>query len=52
MAFLFHLHSVALTSKRMDAKYQVVSDVTDPNATLSTLAAFVVEDGKPGAQKA
>jgi len=44
--------SVALTSKRMDAKYQVVSDVTDPNATLSTLAAFVVEDGKPGAQKA
>src|SRR4029077_3094683 len=34
--------SVALSSKRMEAKYQVVSDVTDPNAALSTLAAFVV----------
>jgi len=36
----------------MEAKYQVVSEVTDPNAALSTLAAFVVEDGKPGAVKA
>jgi alkaline phosphatase D len=44
--------SVALTPKRMDTKYQVVSDVTDPNATRSTLAAFAVEDGKPGAETA
>ena len=44
--------SVSLTPKGMYTKYLVVSDVTDPNATLSTLAAFVVEDGKPGAEKA
>jgi len=25
-----------------------VSYITDPNAALSTLASFVVEDGKPG----
>lgn len=44
--------SVALTQKRMDAKFQVVSDVTDPDASVSTLASFVVEDGKAGAEKA
>jgi alkaline phosphatase D len=44
--------SVELTRKTMNAKYQVVSDVTDPKATLSTLAAFVVEDGQAGAKPA
>jgi alkaline phosphatase D len=44
--------SVELTRKAMNAKYQVVSDVTDPKATLSTLAAFVVEDGQAGAKTA
>jgi alkaline phosphatase D len=40
--------SVDVTRERMQARYQTVSDITDPNATLSTLASFVVEDGKPG----
>lgn len=43
---------VELTPLPMNAKDQVVSDVTDPNATLSTLAAFVVEDGQTGAKAA
>ncbi|MGZ5935144.1 MAG: alkaline phosphatase D family protein, partial [Rhizomicrobium sp.] len=40
--------SVELTRERLSARYQTVSDMTDPNATLATLASFVVEDGKPG----
>jgi alkaline phosphatase D len=44
--------SVDLTRKTLTAKYQTVSDVTDPAATLSTLKTFVVEDGKPGPQEA
>ena len=40
--------SVELTQERLSARYQTVSDMTDPNATLATLASFVVEDGKPG----
>jgi alkaline phosphatase D len=40
--------SVELSRERMLARYQTVSDVTDANATLATLASFVVEDGKPG----
>ncbi|MEJ0028101.1 MAG: alkaline phosphatase D family protein [Rhizomicrobium sp.] len=40
--------SVELTRQAMTAKFQVVSDVTDANASLSTLRTFVVEDGKPG----
>ncbi|HVE02801.1 MAG TPA: alkaline phosphatase D family protein [Rhizomicrobium sp.] len=40
--------SVALTRERLKADYQVVSDITDPKATRSTLASFVIEDGKPG----
>ncbi len=43
--------SVNLTKKAMTAKYQTVSDIADPKATLSTLATFVVEHGKPGAQQ-
>jgi hypothetical protein len=38
--------------KAMNAKYQVVSDVTDLKATLSTLAAFAVRDSNPGAENA
>lgn len=41
---------VDLTRKEMLARYQTVSDVIDPNATLSTLARFAVESGKAGAQ--
>ncbi|MBS0472875.1 MAG: alkaline phosphatase D family protein [Proteobacteria bacterium] len=40
--------SVELTRERMTAKFQTVSDVTDPAATLSTLKTFVVDDGNPG----
>ena len=40
--------SVALTREAMTAKFQVTSDITDANATKSTLATFVVQDGKPG----
>jgi alkaline phosphatase D len=40
--------SVDLTRDKMTAKFQTVSDITDANATLSTLKTFVVADGKPG----
>ncbi len=40
--------SVELTRDAMTAKFQAVSDVTDADASLSTLKTFVVEDGKPG----
>ncbi len=41
--------SVDLDRKRMTTHMQVVSDVADPKATVSTLKTFVVEAGKPGA---
>ncbi len=34
--------------QRMDVKMQIVSDVTDPQATLSTLKRWVVESGRAG----
>jgi len=37
---------------RFDAAYRVVDRVTAPGAPVRTLANFVVEDGRPGAQKA
>ena len=40
--------SVDLTRDAMTARFQTVSDITDPNATKATLASFVVEDGKAG----
>jgi alkaline phosphatase D len=46
----YALVDVGLT--RMDVKMQVLSDATDPNATLSTLKHFVVEDGRAGPQVA
>jgi len=33
----------------MDTRYQVISDVRDPKASLSTLKSWVVENGKAGA---
>jgi hypothetical protein len=36
----------------MDVKMQVVSDATDPKATLSTLKHWVVGDGRAGPQLA
>ncbi len=44
--------SVDLDARRMTTKLQAISDVTDPNATLSTLKTFVVESGRPGAVEA
>ena len=41
--------SVDVTRERMQTRYRTVSDVTDPNATVSTLKNYVVENGKPGA---
>lgn len=41
-----------LTRDRWQSDYRVVSTIREPEATISTLASFVVEDGKPGAQLA
>jgi len=37
---------------RLTADFRAVSTVTAPTATASTLATFVVDDGKPGARRA
>ena len=42
--------SMDVTPQRMTARYQAISDVRDPKASLSTLKTWVVEDGRPGAQ--
>jgi alkaline phosphatase D len=39
-----------IAPSQLSAAFQVVSDVRDPRATLSTLTRFVVENGRPGAQ--
>ena len=41
--------SVDLTPERMTTRYQAVSDVRDPNATVATLETFVIENGRAGA---
>jgi alkaline phosphatase D len=41
--------SVDLTHEQCSARYQAISDVKDPNATVSTLRTFVAENGRPGA---
>jgi alkaline phosphatase D len=41
--------SVVVTPDRMETRFQIISDRRDPNATLSTLKRFIVENGKPGA---
>jgi alkaline phosphatase D len=38
--------------KQMDVKMQIVSDTADPNATLSTLKRWAVENGRTGPQPA
>ena len=41
-----------VTPERWQADLRVVSDVRDRAATARTLAAFVVDAGRPGAQRA
>jgi alkaline phosphatase D len=40
-----------ITAKQCTARIRTLSDVKDPEATISTLASFVVNNGKPGAQR-
>ncbi len=42
--------SMDITPRLMTTRYQAISDVRDPRATLSTLNTWAVEDGRPGAQ--
>jgi alkaline phosphatase D len=44
--------SVDLDRSKMNVRMQVVSDAHDPNATISTLKTFAVENGKPGVVEA
>lgn len=44
--------SMEITPRRTTTRYQAISDVRDPRAALSTLNTWVVEDGRPGAQRA
>lgn len=39
-----------LTRDRWQSDYRVVSTIVQENASISTLASFVVENGRPGAQ--
>ena len=41
--------SVDVTPTRMETRFRAISDRRDPKATVSTLKAFVVEDGRTGA---
>jgi alkaline phosphatase D len=43
--------TIELTPRRCVARMRVLSDVLDPDARISTLGAWTVEDGKPGAQR-
>ena len=40
---------IHMTPDRMTTRLRNISDRADPNATISTLKTFVVEDGRPGA---
>ncbi len=40
-----------LNRQRWQSDYRAVSSIVDRNATISTLASFVVENGQPGAQR-
>ncbi len=44
--------SVDLDRSRMQVRMRAVSDAHDPNAAISTLKTFAVENGKPGAVEA
>jgi alkaline phosphatase D len=41
-----------LNGDRWQSDYRVVSTILEPDAPISTLASFVVENGQPGAQRA
>ena len=43
---------VEVTRERMRADLRGMQSVTDPRADVETVASFVVEDGRPGAQRA
>jgi alkaline phosphatase D len=40
-----------LTPERWQSDYRAVSSITVPNASISTLASFVVQNGQPGAHR-
>jgi alkaline phosphatase D len=40
--------AVQVSPAKMDIQFRAISDVTDPNASVSTLRSFSVEDGRPG----
>ncbi|AFY43518.1 alkaline phosphatase [Nostoc sp. PCC 7107] len=40
-----------VTPKQWQSDYRAVSSIVDPNASISTLASFVVQDGQPGAYR-
>ncbi len=42
----------ALTPEKLQTEYRVLTSVTKPGSPISTRATFVVENGKPGAQRA
>ena len=41
--------TVDLTKEQMTTRFRAISERTDPNATVSTLKTFAVENGRPGA---
>ena len=43
--------TIELTARRCTARIRVIASVTDPAAAIRTLAAYSVEEGKPGAQR-
>jgi alkaline phosphatase D len=40
-----------ITPEQWQSDYRVVSSIVDPNASIRTLASFVVQDGQPGAYR-
>jgi alkaline phosphatase D len=44
--------AIELAKERLTARCQAISDPRDPNAALTTLATFAVENGRPGVQRA
>ena len=40
---------VDLTRERMETRFRSVADITDPQAAVTTLKTYVVENGRPGA---
>ncbi len=44
--------SVDVDAKQMTTRLRVISDVTDPKTSVSTLKTFAVENGRPGVVEA